>query len=170
MGRLRRIFGLAGRTDRRGWWSAVAAGLLVWGAFEALFASEAATRALPLLGGAIFEAKLALLHPAETSGTGFAILWGTIAAVFSLAGWALFAASVRRLHDRDLAGPRIVLFFVPVAVAGHWTETHPEAWWAIAAGLLWLAVDLGLMPGVAGPNRFGEAPAARDRAPGPIGR
>lgn len=55
-------------------------------------------------------------------------------ALFVVVHWT---ASVRRLHDRNKSGWWILLYFVPVV--GH----------------LWLFLELGVLPGTSGPNRYG---------------
>lgn len=49
----------------------------------------------------------------------------------------LTTVSVRRLHDRGKSGWWVLLYFVPVI------------------GQLWLFLELGVLPGTRGPNRYG---------------
>ena len=56
---------------------------------------------------------------------------------FLLAGWPLVAVSVKRLHDRNKSGWWLLVAVVPVA------------------GWLWYVVDVAMLEGTRGPNRFG---------------
>lgn len=48
------------------------------------------------------------------------------------------AVSVKRCHDRDRSGWFLLVYFIPVI------------------GELWVLIELGFLPGTAGPNRFGR--------------
>ncbi len=69
-----------------------------------------------------------------------AIPWAL--AVFTV--WALLAAAVKRCHDRGRPGVLVLLALVPVI------------------GWLWLLVDLLLLAGNKGRNRYGRSPHGRD--------
>ena len=56
-----------------------------------------------------------------------------------LAGLALH---LKRLHDRGKSWPWLLLLLIPVV------------------GLIWAIIDLGLLEGDAGPNRYGPPPLA----------
>jgi uncharacterized membrane protein YhaH (DUF805 family) len=60
--------------------------------------------------------------------------------IFTL--WSLLAATVKRFHDRDRSGLMILIVLIPVF------------------GWLWLLVDLFLLGGTDGKNRYGRAPHA----------
>ena len=51
--------------------------------------------------------------------------------------WAGVAISIKRFHDRDKAGWWVFLALIPVV------------------GAVWLFVELGLLPGTPGTNRYG---------------
>lgn len=57
------------------------------------------------------------------------------------------AVSVKRLHDRNKTGLFFLLSFVPVL------------------GQLWSLIELGLLKGTDGPNRYGEKPGVKKAAP-----
>jgi uncharacterized membrane protein YhaH (DUF805 family) len=57
--------------------------------------------------------------------------------VFALYLALMFAVSVRRLHDRNKSGWWVLLYFVPVI------------------GQIWLFLELGVLAGTPGPNRYG---------------
>jgi len=67
-----------------------------------------------------------------------AIPW--VLVIFTL--WALLAATVKRFHDRDRSGLMILIGLIPVF------------------GWLWLLVDLFLLGGTDGKNRYGRSPHA----------
>lgn len=61
-------------------------------------------------------------------------------AAFFAGGWAVLATQAKRWHDRNRSGWMVLIHAVPVL------------------GTLWTLIELGLLPGTAGPNRFGENP------------
>jgi uncharacterized membrane protein YhaH (DUF805 family) len=74
------------------------------------------------------------------------------------------AVGVKRLHDRGKSGWWLVLFY---AVPGILTAAAPPT--EIAGNLLlvlsaaieiWALVELGCLPGTAGPNQYGPDPLA----------
>jgi uncharacterized membrane protein YhaH (DUF805 family) len=75
---------------------------------------------------------------AESSSTQPSILIGFLdMTVFALYLALMSAVSVRRLHDRNKSGSWVLLYFVPVI------------------GQVWLFLELGVLAGTRGPNRFG---------------
>ena len=64
--------------------------------------------------------------------------------VFLLAplSWVQFINSIRRCHDRDKSGYWSILGLVPIA------------------GAIWQFIELGLLPGTDGENRYGPPPGA----------
>jgi uncharacterized membrane protein YhaH (DUF805 family) len=103
------------------------------------------TRRLFWLGQLGFTAlSLLLWWSLELGGEGRraamtpALAWATAAMV-----WAFLAVSVKRLHDRDRSGWWMLLLLVPVV------------------GTIWYWVELGLLGGDDGPNRFGDDPRQR---------
>lgn len=89
---------------------------------------------------------------------GSAVVWGGFVALFVLleAGlgrpstlllyppffWSLFALMTRRLHDRGRSGGFLVLLLVPLL------------------GPLWIGIELTLLRGSRGDNRYGPDPLA----------
>ncbi|HEY5410398.1 MAG TPA: DUF805 domain-containing protein [Caulobacteraceae bacterium] len=61
--------------------------------------------------------------------------------------WSLLAASIKRFHDRDRTGLMILIVLIPVI------------------GWLWLLVDLLVLEGTEGRNRFGRAPHSPEAEP-----
>ena len=82
---------------------------------------------------------------------------GVHAATAWLAHFVLFVAAVsvlsKRLHDRGRSG----WWSAPIMLAFILAWPEPRGWfgWLAIAALVWPAVDLGVMPGQAGFNRFG---------------
>ena len=87
--------------------------------------------------------------------------------------WVCFALIIKRLHDRDRTGWWILWHFVIVLLAMILIKvaiTTPEeqapllyalaggAGIAAAAVSIWLFVEIGLLHGTQGPNRFGPDP------------
>ena len=56
------------------------------------------------------------------------------------AWWALLALAVKRLHDRGKSPAWLLLALVPLL------------------GPIWLAIELGFLPGTRGENRYGADP------------
>ena len=58
--------------------------------------------------------------------------------------WSLLAVAVKRCHDRERPGLMILIGFIPVI------------------GWLWLLIDLVLLPGTSGRNRYGRQPHSHE--------
>lgn len=82
------------------------------------------------------------------------------------------ALSIKRAHDRGRSDAYLLFFFLPAFLAsfmqvlGYMDAQGPMGTvlvllglWVLAA-LITLVIDLGLLPGQAGPNRFGPDPLA----------
>lgn len=67
---------------------------------------------------------------------------GTLVKIFAMAlfAWPNLAVCTKRLHDRGQSGWWILISFLPVI------------------GNAWMVINLGLMRGDEGPNRYGAAP------------
>lgn len=82
--------------------------------------------------------------------------------------WIFLATAIKRLHDRDRSGWWIVPFFIVPRVLFYLWDWLPDArWfvpfdWTIHALWLWGIVELYVIPGTAGYNRFGADPLAQD--------
>ena len=57
-----------------------------------------------------------------------------------LLNWIGFALYIKRCHDRDRSGWYLLIALIPFV------------------GLLWIWIELGLLRGTVGPNRFGPDP------------
>lgn len=84
----------------------------------------------------------------------------------SLFSWIFLATAIKRLHDRDRSGWWIVLFFFVPGLFSQFSDLLPDASWvlpfSLAASALWLwgIIELFIVPGTAGHNRFGPDPLA----------
>jgi uncharacterized membrane protein YhaH (DUF805 family) len=80
--------------------------------------------------------------------------------------WTYLATAIKRLHDRGRSGWWIVpFFFVPRLLFYFWDRLPDANWflpfdWAIHALWLWGIVDMFLLRGTSGSNRFGPDPLA----------
>ena len=107
-----------------------------------------------------------LLVPRTQEGTRYLLT------VSILLFWPQGVILARRLHDLNLAGSWVALFWIiPLALALLQTPLPPGTGTVVA----WVAaVVLGLIPGTAGPNRYGNDPrgttsVARDQTSAPAG-
>jgi uncharacterized membrane protein YhaH (DUF805 family) len=130
------LFGLSGRIDRATYWRAI----------------------VLYLGGLLVVAVIAALVGAVLTGHGHV----DMAIPFLI---LLIPLSVRRLHDRDKSGWRLLAFFGLPAVLDYLPDaagTGLQLAVALAelALLIWAFVELGCLRGAAGPNRFGPDPLA----------
>ncbi|PDT88452.1 DUF805 domain-containing protein [Bradyrhizobium sp. Y36] len=86
----------------------------------------------------------------------------------SLFLWISLATAIKRLHDRDRSGWWIVPFVFIPNLGFHFSDLLPDARWfvpfdlAIYALWLWGLVEMFIVPGTAGDNRFGPDPLAQD--------
>lgn len=84
----------------------------------------------------------------------------------SLFFWIFLATAIKRLHDRDRSGwwiipfvfiPRLFFQFSDRLPASNWFAPFD---WVISALWLWGLVELFIVPGTSGHNRFGPDPLA----------
>jgi uncharacterized membrane protein YhaH (DUF805 family) len=109
--------------------------------------------------------------PADPAGIAGALLWFALLALALAAG---FAATIRRLHDRNMAWWWAVAFvIVPNLLYGgaqYLTDTIVDVNAGVTYAMriasiaisLWAFVELGCLPGTAGGNRFGPDPLRRE--------
>jgi uncharacterized membrane protein YhaH (DUF805 family) len=151
MGMLASLFSFRGRTSRRNYW-----------------------RIQLVLGAGLAAVWCAGLFLAISTGVGAisAVGLGGVALAI-VGGWATV---VRRLHDRNKSGWWLLLFYtVPLGAQAalglgkDLVERHPwaaVATWFMAMGIaIWAFVELGLLKGTSGPNRFGADPSAPELEP-----
>jgi uncharacterized membrane protein YhaH (DUF805 family) len=90
-----------------------------------------------------------------------------VAPLVMLAGmWAGLAVAARRLHDRNKSAWWLLVMYAPMilltAMSRIASASSPEAGFGFALFslpfVIWVLVELGLLKGTAGPNRFGPDP------------
>jgi uncharacterized membrane protein YhaH (DUF805 family) len=87
---------------------------------------------------------------------------GIVFLLVSIPVWV--AVGTKRLHDRNKRGWWLLLFYV-LPLVGYWFATarqEPVMVAAVASLLpfVWGTIELGLLKGTSGPNRFGPDPLA----------
>jgi uncharacterized membrane protein YhaH (DUF805 family) len=146
----RLLLSSSGRIDRASWWIASCA-LLIAGAIV-----------LKLIDVFDYDRLVA------ATNTFLAVSIGLILVIlFVLLLYALLAVGVKRLHDRNKRGWWVFLFLlVPVlafVIGALAPDLGAELTWsgiAIVAILgVWALIELGVLSGTAGPNRYGSAPS-----------
>jgi uncharacterized membrane protein YhaH (DUF805 family) len=73
------------------------------------------------------------------------------------------AVGIKRLHDRDKSGWWLLLFYVSPLLLdwiGAWIGMRLLFSLASFAISIWMVVELGILRGTAGPNRYGPEPFA----------
>jgi uncharacterized membrane protein YhaH (DUF805 family) len=137
------LFSTSGRITRTQFWLAVLIYLLV--------SAAAATAAL-------------IIVTEPPSDLGALVLYIGGGLVFFMTVFSAMAVTIKRLHDRNKIGwwniPFVMLPCLLLGASnGLVSETTSQALWLIAAALgVWGVVELGLLRGTAGPNRFGCDP------------
>lgn len=77
--------------------------------------------------------------------------------------WPNLAVMAKRLHDRDRSGWLAIIAWLPT-ISGFLVSQFPNSRLQIAeqvfawAAILWALVDLGILDGTKGPNRYGASP------------
>jgi uncharacterized membrane protein YhaH (DUF805 family) len=139
------FFSFRGRIGRGRWWISILLCL-----------------AVSALGASASESLLLKFNPSNASGLS-GVLGITIFLLFSA------APTVKRSHDRGRSGWRYLLtivILVVFAVAGVRLFAVPYigllAGWGV---ILWIVVDLGVLAGDEGPNRFGSDPRTTEEGP-----
>jgi uncharacterized membrane protein YhaH (DUF805 family) len=161
------LFSFKGRIRRLHWWVAALAVGAASGALTAIL--ELAAKAS---GSAMINPDTYAIEP--TGMFGIALL-----AVGLANTWINFALSVKRLHDRDRSGwwlvwqSLAVMLAVIVAVVAIALPKEQAAVWYVIAGIVglvalvisvWLFVEICVLRGTQGPNRFGPDPLGGTRA------
>jgi uncharacterized membrane protein YhaH (DUF805 family) len=143
----------------------------VQAALTCLFGYEGRIGRLPywlgLMAAWAIPGALAAIADEVVPGTGdigrylaFLVIVGTLA-------WIHSAVTVKRLHDRDKSAAWYLLYGVAppglfvAAIYVYSQGAVVQTWTLLAvsiAGLLWVLVELGLLRGTDGPNRYGPAP------------
>ena len=91
-------------------------------------------------------------------GVGFTLIVLVVYIPMVISG---FMVGIKRLHDRDKSGWWLLVFYVLPGLLNMIGETLAAGWiFALAsfAVSIWALIELGILRGTAGPNRFGPDP------------
>jgi uncharacterized membrane protein YhaH (DUF805 family) len=92
------------------------------------------------------------------------VLWILVAVIFVAVTISGIAVGSKRLHDRDKSAWWLALFYLGPAVLGAIGDAAGGAgiiFHVISIGIsIWAFIELGILRGTAGPNRFGPDPLA----------
>ena len=98
------------------------------------------------------------------------VLWILVALIFVAVSISGIAVGVKRLHDRDKSAWWLALFYLGPAVLGAIGDAAGGAgiiFHVISIGIsIWAFIELGILRGTAGPNRFGPDPLTTAGQPG----
>ena len=145
----RLLLSSSGRIDRASWWVASCA-LIIVGAIV-----------LKLIDLFDYERMMAATNTFSAVSIGLVLV-----ILFVLLLYSLLAVGVKRLHDRNKRGWWVFLFLLPLVLACMIGALAPDlgrelTWTGSAIVLIlgvWALVELGMLAGTAGPNRYGPAP------------
>ena len=150
------LFTFTGRINRAKYWLAVVIYLAI-------------TILLIALGLILFGDSLLAIDDEATDdiaagllsrGVGFTLIVLVIYIPMVISG---FMVGIKRLHDRDKSGWWLLVFYVLPGLLNTIGETLAAGWiFALAsfAVSIWALIELGILRGTAGPNRFGPDPLA----------
>jgi uncharacterized membrane protein YhaH (DUF805 family) len=176
------MFGLNGRISRSRWWLGllVTLGVMFSGFSVAgmLLAAVLAIRFPGLVQDPAFEQKVE--DPQWASSPEAMAFVVTVLAVLSavmvpvlLIRWNTLAIAVKRFHDRGLSGWLVLVLLVPPGaaigapflpadtLARLHEQTGTGLWLLCATVWLWGLLQLGILPGNNGSNRYGGDPLKR---------
>jgi uncharacterized membrane protein YhaH (DUF805 family) len=145
----RLLFSSSGRIDRASWW--IGSGALI----------IAGVIVFILIGVFDYDRVLAATNTFSAVSVGL-----VLAILLVLFLYSLLAVGVKRLHDRNKRGWWVFLFLlVPVLaimIGALAPDLGPHLTWSGIAIVLvlgvWALIELGVLSGTAGPNRYGPAP------------
>ena len=98
------------------------------------------------------------------------LVWILVVVIFVVVSISGIAVGSKRLHDRDKSAWWLALFYLAPAVLGAIGDAAGGAgviFHVISFGIsIWAFIELGILRGTAGPNRFGPDPLATAGQPG----
>jgi uncharacterized membrane protein YhaH (DUF805 family) len=96
--------------------------------------------------------------------TNSTLVWILVAVIFVAVSISGIAVGAKRLHDRDKSAWWLALFYLGPAFLGAIGDAAGGAgiiFQIISLGIsIWAFIELGILRGTAGPNRFGPDPLA----------
>ena len=150
------LFTYTGRINRAKYWLALVIYLAI-------------TVVLIAIGLIMFGNSLLALGEEETDeivvallsrGIGFTLIVLVVYIPMMVSG---FMVGIKRLHDRDKSGWWLLVFYVLPGALNAIGETLAAGWifsLASFAVSIWALVELGVLRGTTGPNRYGPDPLA----------
>jgi uncharacterized membrane protein YhaH (DUF805 family) len=111
----------------------------------------------------------ASIEPADGEKAVTAALFPHLATILMtmVFAWFFVAASIKRLHDRNRRGWWIIPFVLATGIYSQFGDRLGDSWpmglvgLAVLAGSIWGGVEMYVMKGTRGANRFGPDPLAR---------
>ena len=150
------LFTFTGRINRAKYWLAVVIYLAITILLIAL--------GLILFGDSLLaiddEAADDIAAGLLSRGVGFTLIVLVVYIPMVISG---FMVGIKRLHDRDKSGWWLLVFYVLPGLLNTIGESLAAGWiFAVAsfAISIWALIELGILRGTAGPNRFGPDPLA----------
>ncbi len=183
------LFDFVGRINRARFWLAVliiACWMLFLGALavgSAKFFGSGAVHEFGFSTGDLFR----LIHPAaypsafETvrssnpASADYFIPLSFYAIGTPLFLWVYFATAIKRLHDRNKSAWWMIPFFVIPVLLDQFEDRLPDSYPLLALNLaaatlwLWGVIEMCVLKGTTGPNRYGADPVAQRAALEPAG-
>jgi uncharacterized membrane protein YhaH (DUF805 family) len=150
------LFTFTGRINRAKYWLAVAIYLAI-------------TTLLIAIGMIMFGNSLLAIGDEETDdivvgllsrGIGFTLIVLVVYIPMVISG---FMVGIKRLHDRNKSGWWLLVFYVLPGALNTIGDILAAGWIFTLASFvvsLWALVELGILRGTAGPNRYGPDPLA----------
>jgi uncharacterized membrane protein YhaH (DUF805 family) len=150
------LFTFTGRINRAKYWLAVAIYLAITILLIAVGLILFGDSLLAIDDEAADEIAAGLL----SRGLGFTLIVLVVYIPMVISG---FMVGIKRLHDRDKSGWWLLVFYVLPGLLNMIGESLSAGWiFALAsfAVSIWALIELGILRGTAGPNRFGPDPLA----------
>lgn len=150
---LQKLFSFQGRMRRQDFWIAT---LSLWGASVALIVLLLILGWAPLMQIAAQAETIEHAPPEEVLRLIKPLipLFGLYALFGLVSIWPALAICAKRLHDRDQSGLWLLLYVASAVLA-----VIPLAGAAVGLGVrIWWLVNLGILDGTPGDNRFGPSP------------
>jgi uncharacterized membrane protein YhaH (DUF805 family) len=172
------MFGLNGRIGRSRWWLGllVAAGVVFGGLtlMGMVFSAVVSIRVPGLMQDPAFEQRIEdpqWIHSPEAAAfitAAVVVMLAVMLPALLIAWWNTVAITVKRLHDQGLSGWLAAPPFLALAAAiagsiflqedGDSSITGAALWLLCALIWLWTVLQLGMLRGQSGTNKYGDDP------------